>query len=277
VTPGVLACSVRGCGEALTRRDRAFHCPNGHTFDLARSGYLNLLQPQDRRSRAAGDSAAAVDARARLLARGVGASILAAIVARAASLDLPADPVVVDLGCGAGDALAALAARRPIHGIGIDLSTAAIGRAVKQPGGATWVVANADRRLPLIDARVDLVLSLHARRNPEECARVLGPGGFLLVAMPAPDDLIELRERVQGARVARDRAHAVIDEHAPAFHLVTRETVRERHTLPGPLLRELLAGTYRGARTSAHAPMASLTELDVTLASDVLLFARTWT
>jgi 23S rRNA (guanine745-N1)-methyltransferase len=274
VTPGILACSVRGCGEALDRHDAVFSCRRGHTFDIARSGYLNLLQPQDRRSTSAGDAPAAVDARARLLAHGVGATILAAIVARADSLDLPRDPAVADLGCGGGDALAALAARRPIRGIGIDLSAAAIGRAVKQPGDLLWVVANADRRLPLLDESVHLLLSLNARRNPLECARVLAPGGFLVIAIPAPEDLIELRERVQGARVARDRTQGAVEEHAAAFTLGSRESVRERHTLEGPLLRDLLTGTYRGARASAHDQVSSLAALDVTLASDLLVFKR---
>ena len=282
VTPGVLACSVRGCGEALTRHDRAYRCSHGHTFDVARSGYLNLLQPQDRRSTAAGDSAAAVSARARLLAHGVGASILAGIVSRAAALDLPPDPVVADLGCGSGDALAALAALRPIRGVGIDLSTAAITHAVKQSAGRpwtddvvlTWVVANADRRLPLRDGSVQLVLSLNARRNPAECARVLAPDGFLVVAVPASDDLVELRERVQGTRVTRDRTAGVMDEHAAAFEVVAKDTLRERHTLVGARLRDLLAGTYRGARTSAHGQVSALDALDVTLASDLIVFLR---
>jgi len=56
----VLACSVRGCGLPLTRRDRALVCSAGHAFDIARSGYINLLQPQDRRSLVAGDSKTAV-------------------------------------------------------------------------------------------------------------------------------------------------------------------------------------------------------------------------
>ena len=282
VTPGVLACSVRGCGEALTRHDRAYRCSNGHTFDIARSGYLNLLQPQDRRSTAAGDSAAAVSARARLLAHGIGASILADIVSRAAGLALPPEPVVADLGCGGGDALAALAALRPIRGVGIDLSTAAITHAVKQPAGRswardealTWVVANADRRLPLRDGSVHLVLSLNARRNPAECARVLAPDGFLVVAVPASDDLIELRERVQGTRVTRDRTSGVVDEHTAAFDVVAKDTLRERHMLEGARLRDLLAGTYRGARTSAHGQVSALDALDVTLASDLIVFSR---
>jgi 23S rRNA (guanine745-N1)-methyltransferase len=272
VTSGVLACSVRGCGEPLASHDRAFRCSKGHAFDVARSGYLNLLQPQDRRSTSAGDAAASMEARARLLAHGVGASILSSIVSRAASLDLPTDPVVADLGCGGGDALALLAAARPIRGVGVDLSTAAITHAVKQPGDLTWVVANADRRLPLMEGSVHLVLSLNARRNPGECARVLAPGGVLMVAIPAPDDLIELRERVQGARVARDRGRAVVDEHAHAFDLMARETLRERHTLAVTLLRDLLAGTYRGARTSELTEVSSLDALKVTLASDLLVF-----
>ena len=52
----VLACPV--CGAVLTIGDTAAGCPNGHTFDLARSGYLNLLPSNRKRSAEPGDSAA---------------------------------------------------------------------------------------------------------------------------------------------------------------------------------------------------------------------------
>lgn len=42
-----LLCPVRGCGAPLARSGRALACLRGHGFDLARSGYTNLLQPQD--------------------------------------------------------------------------------------------------------------------------------------------------------------------------------------------------------------------------------------
>ena len=45
----MLACSVRGCGRPLEKNDRALVCARGHSYDIARSGYVNLLQPQDRR------------------------------------------------------------------------------------------------------------------------------------------------------------------------------------------------------------------------------------
>lgn len=117
----VLSCSVRGCAQALTRDARTFVCPAGHSHDIARSGYVNLLQPQDRRSPQAGDAKASVDARARLLDAGVGRASLDSVMARAASLELEPSACVVDLGCGSGDALAMLQALGAITAVGIDL------------------------------------------------------------------------------------------------------------------------------------------------------------
>lgn len=268
------SCPVRGCGLPLAPLERRFACAAGHSFDLARSGYLNLLQPTDRRSPEAGDTRAAVDARARLVQSGIGTVLLDTVVRTVSPLVPADDAIVVDLGCGTGDALAAVAHALTIRGIGIDLSTAAATHAARRFPHLAWVVANADRRLPLLDGSVALVLSFHARRNPAECARIGPSGGHLLVAVPAPDDLIELREAVQGQRVARDRADAVVAEHEPWFALAARSTTRERRLLDAGALRDLLQGTYRGAR-ARHATMVdALERLEVTLASDLLLFTR---
>jgi 23S rRNA (guanine745-N1)-methyltransferase len=250
-----------------------FVCPRGHSYDVARAGYVNLLQPQDRRSRSAGDAKAAIDARVRLLGANVGRTILDAFVQRAATLDLGDRPRVVELGAGSGDALAALALARPIAGVGIDLSTAAAEHAARRFPNVTWAVANADRRLPLLDGSVELVLSMHARRNPAECARVLVRTGFLLVSVPAREDLLELRALVQGRALERDRAAALLAEHEPFFTLLERSSVRERHRLGREALLDLLKGTYRGERLSAADRVGALDSLEVTLASEIFLFA----
>lgn len=270
----LLACSVRDCALPLTRHERVLVCPRGHSYDVARSGYVNLLQPQDRRSHAAGDAKAAVEARSRLLEAGVGRTILEELVGRAAALDLPKHPVIVDLGSGSGDLLGALAATRMITGVGIDLSTAATDYAARRFSTLTWVVANADRRLPVLDNRIELVLSLHSRRNPTECARVLTSKGMLLVAVPAHDDLVELRTAVYGRALERERADKLIEEHAAAFVLVDRASIREHHHLTRESLQDLLRSTYRGERTSTTGRVTALTDLDVTLASDIFLFTR---
>lgn len=269
-----LACPVRGCGLALAPEARIYTCPRRHSFDIARSGYLNLLQPQDRRSPAAGDRAEVVAARARLIERGIGTDVIAALTARAGELAQDPDSVTVDLGSGTGNLLAAFTQGRPARAIGIDLSAAAAEHAARRFPDLLWVVANADRRLPLLDASVHLVFSLHARRNPRECARVLAPGGLLSVAVPGPDDLQELRAATQGRATPRDRAASVIAEHSAAFILTDRLAVRRQLTLGAEPLRDLLRTTYRGERTSMMARASRLTTLEVTFASDLLLFVR---
>ncbi|HWN84153.1 MAG TPA: methyltransferase domain-containing protein [Vicinamibacterales bacterium] len=267
-----IACSVRSCGRPLVRDSGRVVCEAGHAFDVARSGYLSLLQPQDRRSRTPGDTKEAVAARARLLEAGIGRAAIDAIASRAPSSG--GVLIAADLGCGSGELLGALAAFRDVCGAGIDLSTAAVERAARRYPALTWVVANADRRLPLLDGSVHLVVSLNGRRNPDECARVLVPDGTLIVGVPAADDLIELRAAVQGEGVARERVEAVVAAHAARFVLVERVTVRERQRLGGEALRDLLQSTYRGARTSATARVEALGVLDVTLSTDVCVFSR---
>jgi hypothetical protein len=103
---------------------------------------------------------------------------------------------------------------------------------------------------------------------------VLAPGGHLLIGVPGSDDLIELREAVQGARVQRDRLNDVIAAHQIGFDAVDRFSARERHELSGDRLRDVLRGTYRGERSSAAARVEALQSLAVTFASDVILLRR---
>jgi 23S rRNA (guanine745-N1)-methyltransferase len=268
-----LACTVRSCGLPLARRERTFACAAGHSYDVARSGYVNLLQPQDRRSSTPGDSTAVVEARSSLLAAGVGRLIVDRFVDRAAELELDEGPTVVELGSGSGDVIGEFARKRSIVGIGIDISRAAAAHAARRFPEVTWVVTNADRRLPLLDRSVDLILSLHGRRNPDECARSLIPSGFLLVAVPAEDDLVELRALVQGAEITRDRREPLLAAHQPSFRLVEQLTVRTRQHLPRESLLSLLLVTYRGGRATASARAKTLTMLEVTLASHIFLFS----
>jgi 23S rRNA (guanine745-N1)-methyltransferase len=269
-----LSCTVRGCQEALHKGERSFICARGHAYDIARSGYVNLLQPQDRKSTDAGDSREAIGARAALVQKGVGRATIDNVVARAASLlSHCVDPVVSDLGSGSGETLGLLSAvQSPLCGVGIDLSIHAAALAARRFPTLTWVVANADRRLPLLDHSIDALISVHARRNPPECRRVLAPTGFLLMAIPAADDLIELREAVQGAAVERDRVASLIAEHDAEFTLADQWRTSQRVELEPAALLDLLLGTYRGLRFSESSRVRSLEHLNVTLASDVLLF-----
>lgn len=266
--PATLLCTVRGCGRALAASERGFACAGGHSFDRSRSGFVNLLQPQDRRSKTPGDTRAAALARRRLCEAGLERPLherLLAALAEAGSAPL----AVLDVGCGEGSALAFLAAQRPLQAHGIDLSADAIDLAARRLPEATWVVANADRGLPFADSSFDLVLTLLARRPATELRRVLRPAGTLLVAVPGPADLRELRAAAHGQAVARERLDAAAAELAPCFDLVRRERLTWRAALDRPGLDDLLASSYRGARTSERARLAGLARLEVTLERDL--------
>ena len=269
-----LACTVRGCGRPLGLVARALVCESGHSFDLARSGYANLLQPQDRRSKTPGDAPSSLDARARLHRRGIAAPLLDELAGTLAALAPERPPAVLDAGCGEGQMLAALASRRALEGYGVDLSTRAIEAAARAHPELVWLVANADRRLPILDGTMDLVLSIAGPKNPAEFARVLAPEGRLAVAVPGADDLIELRGCLSGDARAIERASPAIEAFAESFVLASRSSVRSRLRLAPAELRDALASAYRAGRERERSRAEGLEEMDVTFAWEVLVFRR---
>ncbi len=263
-----ISCSVRGCGGPLVENGAVLGCAQGHAFDRAAEGYWNLIQPQDRRAKVPGDSPEATAARGRWIGRGLADPLADAIGGLLGS----ADPsCVIDVGCGEGYWVRRLFEARTERACGIDLSVAAVRVAAKRCPAATWVVANADRFLPLPTGSVDLALSLFGRRPASELARVLRPEGLLLVAIPAADDLIELREVASGRGELRDRVAGVIAELAPLFQSVERRVWRERVRLDRGAIEDALAMTYRGARRAEQTRRADLVAAEVTLAADLLL------
>lgn len=265
-------CPVRGCGAPLERRDRSWSCERGHRFDVARSGYCNLLQPQDRKSKNPGDPRESALARRRFLDAGHGDFLLRAILEEIEGMALPARPAVLDVGCGEGYYLGSLAREREMEAHGVDLSVPAIDLAARRWPAVSWWVVNADRALPFMDGSFDLALSIAARRPAAELRRVLKLEGRLLVVVPGEDDLIELREAVLGEGKLRDRLERVTAELDGRFQLEGSRTVRQTAALGAEAVRDALASTYRGARASQRARVEELGEMAVTLSFDVMRF-----
>ena len=248
-----LLCTVRTCHQPLAREERRVVCPRGHSFDVARSGYINLLQPQDRRSKQPGDTADAVAARRRLHDRGVTKPLRDAIVSMAKA---SAGDAVLDAGCGDGFYLGSLIGDR--HGV--DISLPAIEAAAKRYPDCEWIVANADRFVPYSDAAFTRVLSITARMNSSEFRRVLRDDGRLLIAIPAPDDLVELRG------VGRDRIDRTIETFAKEFALLEQRRASTAADLDRDAVHDVLLSIYRPREIERVEPIR------VTFSLDLLLF-----
>lgn len=266
-----LRCTVRGCGEPLTCDEHQAWCARGHSFDRARRGYWNLLQPQDRRSLAAGDSAAAAQARRRLAEAGHLQPLFAASGEMLDHAGLEPGSAVLDVGCGEGSLLATLAKPRGWLAHGVDLSRPSIEMAAALWPEATWVIANADRVLPYLDGAFDAVLSVTSRLAPTEFQRVLRERGAWLLAVPAEDDVIELREVAQGRGERRARLDGALAAAGDAFELESRRTVRWSADLDRAGLEDLLASGYRAARRAERARLADLRSAVVTMSRDMAL------
>jgi 23S rRNA (guanine745-N1)-methyltransferase len=253
----MLLCTVRNCHLALTREESRLFCPRGHSFDVARSGYINLLQPQDRRSKQPGDTAKAVAARRRLHDRGVTEPLLRAIADISAASP---DDTVLDAGCGDGFYLGTLARQTGFDAYGVDISIPAVDAAARRYPECEWIVANADRFVPYAERSFSIILSITARMNSGEFRRVLRDGGRLLLALPGPDDLIELR----GA--GRDRVARTVDTFARDFKLVEQRRVSAAADLDAAAVEDVLHSIYRPMRSQP----AGATR--VTFSLDLLLF-----
>lgn len=253
----MLLCAVRGCHLPLERANRQYVCPRGHSFDIARSGYVNLLQPQDRRSANPGDTSEAVAARRRLHESGVTAPLLEGV--RQILAPRP-DDVMLDAGCGDGFYLGSLAKTTAFKGCGVDISIPAIDAAARRYPECEWIVTNADRFIPYADSSFSAVFSITARMNASEFRRILRPDGRLLVAVPAPDDLIEVRG------TGRDRSERAIADFAPHFHVERQTRAVTSGDLSADAMNEILLSIYRPMR--ANPVQAGR----VTFSLDLLLF-----
>lgn len=219
-----LACPLDGA--PLAPVDGGWTCPAGHRYDQAAQGYVNLLPVQHKRSRDPGDSKEMVAARRRFLEAGHYRPI-AELAARAALTELPPDAACLDAGCGEGYYLRQLAAAADATGkspalLGLDISKWAVQAAAKaQRGTATWVVGS-NAKLPVLSATLDRVLCLFGFPVYPEFARVLKPGGTLIMIDAGPDHLRELREIIYPTLKTPAPPN---DQAPPGFSLLHRESL----------------------------------------------------
>jgi len=198
------------------------------------------LQPQERRSKNPGETEAAVAARRRLYEtsheKGVTEPLLRGI---AEMSGIRNNDVVLDAGCGDGYYLGTLERETGCDGHGVDISLPAINAAALKYPECEWIVANADRLIPYADDSFSLVLSITARMNSPEFRRVLKDDGRLLVAIPAPDDLIELRGQ------GRERVERTVETFANEFVLVEHKRMTTTADLDVESVRDVLLSIYR--------------------------------
>lgn len=256
------------CRSPFAQHGRALRCGTGHSFDLAKQGYVNLL------GSGTGDTTQMVAARDEFLTAGHYAP-LARLVAHEAARDLRRNALVVDAGTGTGYYLATTLARAPAaSGLGMDTSTAALRRAARAHPGIGAVVWDLWQPWPLQSGSADVVMNIFAPRNILECHRVLRPNGTLVVVTPDSTHLSELRTYVDMLDVDADKLTRLDSSLRAQFALTGRHDCEIELTLePEDVRRVVLMGP-----NAYHVPEGALASvkhaLTVTASFVVSVYVR---
>jgi 23S rRNA (guanine745-N1)-methyltransferase len=215
----VEALSCPTCQAGLELGDASLVCENGHSFDVARAGYVNLM-PSGARGRHEGDDSGMVAARERFL----DAAYFEPLAQRLSELAGQGSARVLDAGAGTGYYLReVLDSQEGAIGIALDVSKSAAQRAARAHSRVGAVVCDIWRALPVRDASVDVVLNVFAPRNGAEFRRVLQPEGSLLVVAPAAHHLSELTVPAGLLKVDERKEERVRAEFDPHFACAAEE------------------------------------------------------
>lgn len=222
-----LVCPV--CGGTMKWDERTCRCPAGHSFDRARSGYVNLLPPAPGGKRR-GDDKLMVRARTAFLDKGY-YDPLAELLADCACRWAPRGARVVDAGCGEGMYTARVLEYLARFGeepevVGLDISKEALIRAGKRSGALTLCAAST-AHMPLPGGWADLVLNIFSPFMDREFARVLKPEGKLIRAVPLERHLWGLKELVYDTPY--ENPPMSLEE--PGWRVVERRELRYEITL----------------------------------------------
>lgn len=267
----------------LTQSDHALGCANGHSFDLAREGYVNLLL--DRVTGQIGDTKEMLQARRRFLDGGHYAPLAATV--RRLTLAHLADhaewdaPAVLDAGCGEGYYIGALQREMTATGTtyrcyGSDVAKDAVRLAAKRYHDVSFIVADIWKKLPFAGGSLHALLDIFAPRNALEFARILAPGGLLLIVIPGPHHLEELRASLGLLGIEQQKAQHVIEQLASAFSLRQREPLDYQLALSLEDAADLVTMTpnyrHRTPDSPTSAIAATTTTLHTTASFIVLAF-----
>ena len=198
--PNNLICPL--CKAGLSANEKCFKCggEKTHCYDMASSGYVNLLPPGKMNNAKTGDGKEMLRARVSFLSGGyydIISNTVAQLIAENVQVN---DVTVLDAGCGEGYHICNIASKlsstRQVTAIGIEASKhgADMGaKAARAKNIPAFFAAGNIFSLPVADKSCDALVSMFAPIPAEESARVLRDDGILVVVASGVRHLWEMR------------------------------------------------------------------------------------
>jgi 23S rRNA (guanine745-N1)-methyltransferase len=177
-------------------------CSNGHVYDVAKEGYVNLLLVQNKNSKEPGDNKQMVNGRRAFLEQGFYQPLVDSISdifnQHLVTLQNQTEVKFFDAGCGEGYYMNQVSqscnqADIQIEFSGLDISKFAVQKAAKKFPRNHFTVASTFQ-LPLINKSQDVVLQIFAPSSELEIHRVLKSNGIWITVNPAANHLFEFKQ-----------------------------------------------------------------------------------
>ena len=183
------------CFEALEKHEHIYKCPQGHSYDIAREGYVNLILANQKHSKEPGDSRDSLKSRQAFLQKGYYRPLAEALKESVNSL-LEDGASFLDAGCGTGYYLNIVSSgEKRIEYYATDIARSGVAMTQKSNREAVCFVGNVFH-LPLGDSSLDGLMSVFCPYSGEEFNRVIKPGRYVWAVTPGARHLYEIKELV---------------------------------------------------------------------------------
>jgi 23S rRNA (guanine745-N1)-methyltransferase len=260
----------------MQQRETCWSCTKGHSFDLARSGYVNLLPVNRKHAKNPGDNAVMMRARKRFLDAGYYGTLQEALKRVVVSY-ARAGGILLDAGCGEGYYTAGMGealteAQIPMQIYGVDISKSAADAAAKRYPQGKFAVGSVFH-LPVADRCCDVLTTIFAPYCGEEYHRVLRKNGVMIMVIPGQQHLWGLKEAIYDVPYP----NAVRDYALEGFELIQAEYVDSWMKLVRPEdiqnLFQMTPYYYKTGREE-HARLEKLETLSTQISFEILQYRR---
>ena len=240
------------CDNGLYIKDKGLKCDNGHFFDFAKEGYVNLLLPNQKKTKNPGDDSVMINARDSFLKAGYFEKLKYQI----GSIVDFSNKVVLDAGCGTGYYLSSIEAKDCVK-IGADISKFAIKKASKNDEKSSYFVASIFN-MPIKEQSIDIIMNIFAPKPQQEFKRILKNNGMIVEVVPGKNHLKEIKEIIYNQEVKPNKEKYAFSE----FYLLKSNRLTYEIQLKNIKdLNSLLMMTpywYNGAKNEQNLVMLNL-------------------
>jgi len=254
------------CDRPLTASGNQWLCPDRHSYDTARQGYINLLLVNQKKSKNPGDDADMVKTRTAFLDAGYYQPVSDALNRMVSS------GPVLDIGCGEGYYTSRLRQSMSDEAdiTGLDISREAVKAACRRDRNIRWLIASGARP-PVTAGSMRTIVSLFTPLMPPGLDHALSQDGDVITAHTGAYHLYELRQQIYD-EVRLDAFSPEAAMKAAGFDCVEEQNVAFRFRLDSSeMINNLLLMTPHRWKVSPekYEALQALTSLDIQ--ADVLL------